>query len=198
LFQKEALEVSLLVTGIGMTLTALNLGSLFAKQRFDLAINAGIAGAYPASGLAIGEVVQVTSERFADLGVEEADGRFVDVHELGLVDANASPFTNGELVNPAMGFDFLPKANGLTVNKVHGFQPSIDAVLKQYPSDVESMEGAAFFLACLMAGQPFLEIRSISNLVEARNRKAWDLPKAIQQLNNVLIEMVGTMAGSAG
>ncbi|MBK8564227.1 MAG: hypothetical protein IPN76_13040 [Saprospiraceae bacterium] len=86
----------------------------------------------------------------------------------------------------------------MTVNKVHGFQPSIDAVLKQYPSDVESMEGAAFFLACLMAGQPFLEIRSISNLVEARNREAWDLPKAIQQLNNVLIEMVGTMAGSAG
>ncbi|MBK8564226.1 MAG: hypothetical protein IPN76_13035 [Saprospiraceae bacterium] len=113
LFQKEELEVSLLVTGIGMTLTALNLGSLFAKQRFDLAINAGIAGAYPASGLAIGEVVQVTSERFADLGVEEADGRFVDVHELGLVDANASPFTNGELVNPTMGFDFLPKSKWL-------------------------------------------------------------------------------------
>jgi futalosine hydrolase len=195
LFQKEELEVTILVTGIGMTLTALNLGTLFAKQRFDLAINAGIAGAYSTSNLSIGNVVNVVSERFADLGVEEADGHFTDVHELGLVDANAAPFTNGELLNSSAGFDFLPKAKGLTVNKVHGYQPSIEAILKKYPADVESMENAAFFLACLMAGQPFLEIRSISNFVETRNRDAWNLPLAIKNLNDVLIEMVGTMDG---
>jgi futalosine hydrolase len=195
LFQKEELEVTMLVTGVGMTLTALNLGSLFAKQRFDLAINAGIAGAYSTSNLSIGEVVNVVSERFADLGVEEADGRFTDVHELGLLDANAAPFTNGELLNPSAGFDFLPKAKGLTVNKVHGYQPSIDAILGKYQADVESMETAAFFLACLMATQPFLAIRSISNFVETRNRDAWDLPLAIKNLNDVLIDMVGAMDG---
>jgi futalosine hydrolase len=193
LFQKEELEIKLLVTGVGMTMTAFNLGGLFAKQRFDLVINAGIAGAFNRS-LNIGDVVNVTSERFADLGVEEADGRFTDIHELGLVDANATPFTEGELKNPNVaGFDFLPKAKGLTVNKVHGFQPSIDALRSKYEADVESMEGAAFFLACLLAGQPFLQIRSISNYVETRNRAAWDLPKAITNLNKVLIEMVGTM-----
>jgi futalosine hydrolase len=192
-FQKEALEVTLLTTGVGMALTAFNLGGLFAKQRFDLAINAGIAGAYQTSKLAIGDVVNVTSERFADLGVEEADGRFTDVHELGLLDGNAPPFAEGELLNPAAGYDFLPKAKGLTVNKVHGHQPSIDAVLLKYPADVESMEGAAFHLACLMAGQPFLQIRSISNHVETRNRDAWDLPKAIENLNQVLVEMVGEL-----
>lgn len=192
-FQKEELEVTLLVTGVGMTLTAFNLGGLFARQRFDLVVNAGIAGAFTRS-LNIGDVVNVTSERFADLGVEEADGRFTDVHELGLVDANADPFTYGELLNPsAAGFDFLPKCKGLTVNKVHGFQPSIDAIVKKYEADVESMEGAAFFLACLLAGTPFLQIRSISNYVETRNRAAWDLPKAIKNLNDVLIEMVKTM-----
>jgi futalosine hydrolase len=199
-FQKEELEIKLLVTGVGITMTAFNLGSLFAKQRFDLAINAGIAGAFspPAAGrpsLKIGDVVNVTSERFADLGVEEADGRFTDVHELGLLDANAPPFAEGELLNPDAGFDFLPKAKGLTVNKVHGFQPSIDALRSKYEADVESMEGAAFFLACLLVGQPFLQIRSISNYVETRNREAWDLPKAITNLNEVLIEMVGTMVG---
>ncbi len=199
LFQKEELEIKLLVTGVGMTLTAFNLGGLFAKQRFDLVINAGIAGAFspPEAGrptLKIGDVVNVTSERFADLGVEEADGRFTDIHELGLVDANATPLIEGELLNPnAAGFDFLPKAKGLTINKVHGYQPSIDALRSKYGADVESMEGAAFFLACMMAGQPFLQIRSISNYVETRNRAAWDLPKAITNLNNVLIEIVGTM-----
>lgn len=177
-----------------MTLTAFNLGGLFARQRFDLVVNAGIAGAFKDRNLNIGDVVNVTSERFADLGVEEADGRFTDVHELGLLDANAPPFTDGELLNPsAAGFDFLPKCKGLTVNKVHGFQPSIDAVSKQYSADVESMEGAAFFLACLLAGASFLQIRSISNFVETRNRAAWDLPVAIKNLNDVLVEMVKTM-----
>lgn len=192
-FQKEELEVQLLVTGVGMTLTAFNLGGLFAKQRFDLAVNVGIAGALNRS-LNIGDVVNITAERFADLGVEEADGRFTDVHELGLVDANASPFAGGELLNSDAGFDFLPKAKGLTVNKVHGYQPSIDALRSKYEADVESMEGAAFFLACLLAGQPFLQIRSISNFVEPRNRDAWDLPKAITNLNEVLIEMLKTFS----
>ncbi len=193
-FQKEELEVKLLVAGVGMTLTAFNLGGLFAKQRFDLVVNAGIAGAFNRS-LKIGNVVNVTSERFADLGVEEADGRFTDVHEMRLVDANAGPFTEGELLNPNADFDFLPKAKGLTVNKVHGYEPSIDALRSKYEADVESMEGAAFFMACLLAGQPFLQIRSISNYVETRNREAWDLPLAIKNLNEVLVELVTTLGG---
>lgn len=193
-FQKESLSVKLLVTGVGMTMTALNLGGLFAKERFDLAVNAGIAGAYNRS-LSIGDVLNVTTERFADLGVEEADGRFTDIHELGLVGTDAAPFSNGTLLNPAAGFDFLPKAKGLTVNKVHGYQPSIDALRSKFDADVESMEGAAFFLACLMVGQPFLQIRSISNYVETRNREAWDLPKAILNLNEVLVELITTLGG---
>lgn len=198
LYQKEELEITLLETGVGMVLTAFNLGGLFTKQRFDLAINAGIAGAFPAAGLAIGDVVNVVSERFADFGVEEADGRFTDIHELGLVDGNAAPFTNGELLNPAAGFDFLPTAKGLTINKVHGYPPSIAAILSKYPADVESMEGASFFLACLLAGQPFMQLRAISNFVEKRNRETWDLPKSIKNLNEVLIELVGTVDGRGG
>jgi len=193
-FQKEELEVTLLVAGVGMTLTAFNLGGLFAQQRFDLAINAGIAGAFFPSKLNIGDVVNVIAERFADLGVEEADGRFTDVHELGLVDANASPFVGGELLNSSAGFDFLTKAKGLTVNTVHGFQSNIDALRSKYDADVETMEGAAFFLACLLARQPFLQIRSISNFVETRNRAAWDLPLAIKNLNVVLVEMLRAMS----
>ena len=55
------------------------------------------------------------------------------------------------------------------------------------------MEGAAFFLACLLSEVPFLEIRSISNFVEPRNREAWDLPLAIDNLNVALIELIKTL-----
>lgn len=191
-FTKNELEVYLTITGIGMAITAYNLGWVFAISDFDLAINAGIAGAFDKK-MKLGEVVHVVRERFGDLGVEEADGTFTSIHELNLIEAYEPPFRNGELLNPsAMAFDFLPKCSGLTVNKVHGSAGSILAIRQKYPADVESMEGAAFFYACLTAKQPFLEIRAISNYVEPRNREAWNLPLAIDNLNFVLIELLDT------
>ena len=59
--------------------------------------------------LKIGDVVNVVSERFADLGVENADGTFTDVHELGLINSNDTPFQDGVLYNPnAVEQQFLP------------------------------------------------------------------------------------------
>lgn len=190
IFQKEKLVVHLLITGVGIPLTALSLGSYYSKNKPDFVINAGIAGALNLN-LKIGEVVNVVSECFGDLGVEEADGTFTNVHELGLINPNEFPFENGILHNPkAVEYQFLPTANGLTVNKVHGSDSSINALKSKYSADVESMEGAAFFLACLMAKIDFIEIRAISNFVEPRNKENWNIPLSIENLNTVLIEMV--------
>jgi futalosine hydrolase len=195
-YQRGPTEVSVLITGVGLPLMAYAMGRVLGAKEFGLAINAGIAGAFQPHW-EIGQVVQVVSERFADLGVQEADGRFTDVHELELIGPEQSPFTQGRLLNPrAEGASFLPQAHGLSVNKVHGYPPDIAAIRQKYPdADVESMEGAAFFYACLLENIPFLEIRAISNRVEARNRANWDLPLAIGRLNEVLVEMVGAVGG---
>lgn len=184
-----SLEVHTLLTGVGTTATAFALGHTFAKSKFDLAIQAGVGGAFDHS-VEKGTVFHVVSEQFGDLGVENDNGSFTDVFELGLVQPNAPPFAEGKLLNPTADHAFLPSANGLTVSKVHGTQDSIAAIRAKYHADVESMEGAAFFYACLLAGQPFLELRAISNHVEPRNRENWDLPKAINALNRTLIEML--------
>lgn len=190
LFEKDELLVHVLITGVGIPLTALNLGSYFGKNEPALAINAGIAGALNLN-LKVGDVVNVVSERFGDLGVEEADGSFTSVHEMGLINPNEVPFQNGVLNNPkAVEQQFLPPTNGLTVNKVHGADSSINSIKSKYNADIESMEGAAFFLACLMTKVDFMEIRAISNFVEPRNKENWDIPLAIENLNDVLIEMV--------
>ena len=95
-FVKGELEIYLLVTGVGLPLTAFSLGKMLSKERFDLAIQVGIAGAFNRQ-LKIGTVVQVVSERFGDLGVEEADGSFTDVHKMELIGKDDPPFKNGEL-----------------------------------------------------------------------------------------------------
>ena len=189
-FKRDEMDVSILVTGVGMVNTAFALGHVLANHKFNLVINAGIAGAFDPA-IKVGEVVQVVSEQFGDLGVEEKDGQFTDVFEMGLINSDQLPFKNGLLVNEAStAFNFLPLARGLTVNKVHGTATSIAAILKKYNADVETMEGAAFFYACLQAKMPFLQIRSISNHVEPRNRGKWDLPLAIKNVNEVLINIM--------
>jgi futalosine hydrolase len=194
-YQRGEIQIALLITGVGLPMAAYALGKVVGADDWDLAINAGIGGsldpAFPP-----GTVVQVVSERFADLGVEEADGKFTDVHELGLVQAGQPPFEqDGRMVNSgAAEFDFLPKAHGISVNRVHGYEPSIEALRQKYPdAQVESMEGAAFFYACALERVPYLQIRSISNWVEKRDRSRWQVAPALEQLNSTLIELVQSL-----
>ncbi|GJM31973.1 MAG: futalosine hydrolase [Saprospiraceae bacterium] len=189
-YRKGKLEIHLLITGVGQALTAFSMGKVLAQTPYDLCINMGIAGAFNRK-LEIGQVVQVSSERFADLGVEEADGSFTDIHSMNLIPPNQAPFQDSQLLNNEIqGSGFLPLAKGISVNKVHGYPASIDKVVEKFNPDIESMEGAAFFYACLVENVPFMEIRSISNYVEARNRDNWNIPLAIDQLNEVIQAMV--------
>jgi futalosine hydrolase len=190
-YQKEELQVFTLVAGVGMVATAFHLGRLLGAVEPTLVINVGIAGAIDPD-LKIGEVVHVTAEQFGDLGVEEANGNFLDMFDLGLIDGHQPPFINGLLYNPeAEKFDFLKKVKGITVQKVHGEAKSIEQMRQKYPNaQIESMEGAAFFYACLYSKVNFLQIRSISNFVEPRNRENWNLPLAIENLNKVLIQIL--------
>lgn len=194
-YQLGNARIDLLLTGVGIPLSAYSFGKVFAKQSYDLALQAGIAGALDRK-LQIGEVVQVISETFGDLGVEEADGSFTSAIELGLIDRNQPPFQQGKLTasGSPVGTAFLKQVTGTTVNRVHGNPASIEAFRERSDAQIESMEGACFAYACLLEQQPFLQVRSISNYVERRNREAWDLPLAIGNLNKVIIDMIQILA----
>jgi futalosine hydrolase len=182
-------NITILITGVGLTQTAYHLGAVLARQSFDWVVNAGIAGAIKRD-LAIGEVVEVSSECFGDTGAETATGSFIDIHEMGLIPPDVPPFLGGELISPYAGAAGLPLVKGLSVNKVHGYLPSITEMMIHYDADIETMEGAAFFYACLSAGQPFKQIRSLSNYVEPRDRSKWNIPLAVQAVNAKLIELL--------
>ena len=190
LYTNGDIKVRVLITGVGLTLTAFQLGLYLAKESPSLLINAGVAGALN-TNLKLGDVVQVVSEQFGDLGAEAADGQFLNIHELKLIDPDEAPFQEGRLINEVgQKFDFLPKAKGVTVNTVHGYESSIQQFKHRIKADVETMEGAAVFLACLQTETSFLAIRAISNFVEPRNRDHWELGLAIKNLNAVLRQVI--------
>ena len=181
-------EVEVLVTGVGMVATAARCARALARDRFDVAFNFGVCGTFDRS-LALGTVVHITSDRLAELGVEDAD-KFLTLQELGLVQEseliNASP-----PVNPVL--TALPSVRGITVNTAHGDERSIAAVLARCNPQVESMEGAAFAYACLISDVPYAQVRAISNVVERRNRDAWRLDLAIRHLNEAAIRILASV-----
>jgi futalosine hydrolase len=185
--------VDIVITGVGMHKMSYSIGSAFATSKPDLCVNAGIAGAFPGKA-EIGEVVHVISEVIVDLGAEDADGSFIALKDLVLDD---NPDHDQNLVNQDAGqYQFLRAVRGITANTAHGYQPSIDALIKRYDPEVESMEGGAFFYCCLKAKVPFIEIRAISNIVTARDRDTWDIPSAVNQLSVELQTICQFFAGT--
>lgn len=180
--QGHTLDV--LVTGVGMVATAVHVARAIALTRYDLALNLGVCGAFDRS-LALGAVVHVTSDCIPELGVQDGPA-FVSAQDIGLVAPDAAPFVGGRLTNPAPPTSpvlaGLPCVSAITVNTVHGEDEAIAAMVARVAPQVESMEGAAFMYACLIAGVPFAQIRAVSNYVERRNRAAWQLGPAIEAL----------------
>ena len=182
-------SIYFLITGVGLVNTTYQLTKLISKYRPELVLNAGIAGSFDRS-IQLGSVFKITKQYFGDLGVEEADKSFTDLFELELVE-NTEPFKNKAIENTAVeAFDFLPNATCISVNKVHGNEESIELIRQKYQADLEVMEGAAVAYVCTLEKLNYLELRSVSNFVENRNKDNWDIPLAIEQLNKTMIELL--------
>jgi len=188
----QAGAVDFLVHGIGQAFTTMHLSHIYNQNQYDLAIQAGICGSFNKS-LTPGAVCQVSSECFSDLGAEDRD-EFLDIFDLQLMKRNEQPFFDGFLLNTnrfeSHFLQSIQRVKGITVNTVHGNTSSIENIKKRLQPDVESMEGAAFFLTSLYAGIPFIEIRVVSNFVSPRDRKAWKIKEAIQMLELTITDLI--------
>jgi len=169
-------DFDVLITGVGMTATAYAMGKHL-SENYKLVLNLGIAGTFdPAIPLAT--VVNVITDEFAELGAENNDD-FLSIDQLGFGKAKYSARNN--LLHSDV--EKLPKVQGITVNRVHGSKDSITRIIERCNPGIESMEGAAVLYCCEKEGLPCLQVRSISNYVEPRNRERWQIGAAIKSLN---------------
>lgn len=179
-------QINILITGAGAIPFLYNLSKYFhSSEKHELIILAGIAGTFRID-LPNGTLVEVAEEIWADTGAEDKDGSFLSMFRLGLWDANEMPFKNGILSHTKPYFPDLQQIRSVTVNTVSGTQERIDSLLALYSPDIENMEGAALYYFAGREGIPCTQIRAISNLVEPRNREAWEIGIAIKNLNEYL------------
>lgn len=171
--QKPAFDV--LITGVGMTATAFSLGQ-FLHHHYKQILNVGIAGSFN-SGIAIGSIVNVVEDTFAELGAQNKES-FLPIEDLGFG-------KSAYLGNKISG---LKHVKGITVNSVHGNEESIRNIKNRLNPEVESMEGASVFFCAEKFKTPAIQVRSISNYVEPRNTLNWNIQLAITNLNSWLID----------
>jgi futalosine hydrolase len=182
-------EIDVLITGIGTTFTTFHLTTTLQQHCYQLVLNVGIAGSFT-TDLKIGEVVNVVSEEFADLGIEERM-QFLTLFESGFMEGNEFPFENGLLkATPSNGLMNISKVRGITTNKSHGKNSSISAIKEKFSAHIESMEGAAVFYVCNWYGVPCYEIRAVSNYVAPRELAHWNIPLALENLKHTVLEVL--------
>lgn len=193
-YQKENVQVVVLITGVGMVATTYTLTRALSTVKYDLVLQAGIAGTFN-KARQLGDVVFITTDQWGDLGAEDHD-KYLDIFGVGLIDADSYPFSGGKLNNPLSDIHsgiMLPQVSALTVNMVSGNERTITRLQEVYQCDIESMEGAAFHYVCLMEQVPFAQVRSISNYIEPRDRSKWQIGLAVKNLNNWLTDFLARL-----
>ena len=191
-------HIDVLIPGVGMTYTAYWLGKTLNNKLYDAAINLGLAGTF-VNDIKIGQVVNVHSDRIAELGAEDGE-KFLSLIDMDLIEDEDFSLQNGEMINSIpLENEFtktLKKVSAITVNTTHGEENSIENIKKLFNPQIETMEGAAFFYACLLEGIPCLQLRAVSNKVERRNKENWDIKLAVKNLTDASLTLLNNLSES--
>ncbi|QJQ05777.1 purine phosphorylase [Undibacterium piscinae] len=181
LFHDDA--VNCIVSGVGLTATAVATLRAIQQDRPDVLILAGVAGMYPHAPFKIGDVLLVESEVEGDLGFFTPEG-FVHMAHLPL----DMEFERRHTLHcPHLPADApFPLARSASLNAA--MAPFIDSS----ELDIENMEGAAFFHVCQQENQRFLELRAVSNLVKIGDDQ-WDMQGSVRAMTDGLHQLIGLL-----
>ena len=187
--------------GIGKANAASAATSLIERYRPELIIITGCGGAYPGSGLSVGDLAVASDEIFGDEGVLTPAG-WMDMKQIGLALFseeerswyNSIPLARHEAQKAMKLADShglkLTRGRFVTVSSCSGTKIRGQELARRYQAVCENMEGAAIALTALRYGIPCLEIRGISNLVEDRDMSRWDISRAVEAAQRFVIKVV--------
>jgi len=162
-------------------------------------VSFGICGAYPGSGLAMGDIVMAEKEVYADTGLILVDGfHGVDAIGIELLKKGGRKFYNefpldvGFRKRTLKVIDNVSTGVFATVNATSGTMKRAKEIRLRSGAICENMEGAAVAHVCAGYGVPVLELRGISNILPGR--KGWDKEGAAENCQKALIKLLGSFA----
>jgi futalosine hydrolase len=198
------LPVVVCAGGVGKVNAAAATAVMIERYQPQLVINTGCAGAYMGSGYSVGTLVGAREEVLADDGVIIAEGwkdlSFMKLPSVQLGEVchhNVLPLsplalTTAEQLGDRFGIA-LEWARFASVSTCSGTRRSGAELSERWGAAVESMEGAAVVQVCLRCGVDCLEIRGISNMVDERDLKTWDIPRAVAAAQRFVLHYLEEM-----
>ncbi|MDH3454491.1 MAG: futalosine hydrolase, partial [Desulfuromonadales bacterium] len=202
-------DICLAHSGIGKASAAATAITLLSDSSPQALWLFGCGGAYPGSGLTLGDLALANAEIFGDEGVA-AVGGFADLAAMRLpmrqdskafynswpVDQNlhdwAQPYLAGHAERAGR---VLGSGPFVTVSTCTGTAAQARKIEKRTGGICENMEGAAVALACQQLSVPLLEVRGISNLVEDRDTSRWDLPLGMTAAQQAIMALLQAWPG---
>ena len=180
-------DVAIVRTGVG-PVNAAHAVTLFLAQAGARAIVVcGVGGAYPSSGLHVGDVVCAASECYGDLGATSPSG-FLDMKALGFPVVEApTPLFNDI---PMQVFPVARRVPFVTVSSCTGTDGAAREIETRTAGAVESMEGAAIAHVAYLHGVPVGEVRGISNIVTNRDTTTWRLKEAAAAAQEAVLSWI--------
>lgn len=188
------------ISGMGKTNAAHTVTLLIEKFSPSCILNFGIGGAYPSSGLKVGDIAVAEKEVYADEGVLLKDGlHSLEVTGIPLLKARGRCYFNEFPVDKRLS-RLAVKASAtvahcrsgvfLTVSACTGTRKRAGELVRRFSPLCENMEGAAIAHICRLYGIPFVEIRGISNIVENRNKEKWDIKLAAENCQKTVLHFL--------
>ncbi len=171
------------LTGVGIPVALAQTLLIAGRERPARILNIGIAGAYPGSGLAVGDIVLGTSEVYGDVGFELPE-------EPGFRHVRESPW--GAPYQEPMTLTVFPEfagaatGRGCTVNACTGTEATGRLRERLFQAAFETMEGAAVAQAGHILAIPVCEVRAISNIASHRDMRPENIQRAIESLRAYL------------
>ncbi len=166
------------ICGVGKTNASH--GTTLLLERFgpEHVYSIGVAGAYPGSGLQIGDVAVAENEFYGDEGLLTESGfHTMDALGMTLVSVSGNEYYNKfPLVVTETFKDSKSQGNFVTVSTCTGTRSRAIELEMRFNAICENMEGAAIAHICALNNIPFTEIRGISNVIGTR--EACPLEKA--------------------
>jgi futalosine hydrolase len=190
-------DIVYIVSGMGKVNAAHAATVLLERFSPRLVILFGVGGAYPSSGLKVGDVVAAEKEIYGDEGVLTPQGfRETDFIGIPLLEKGGKRYFNEfPLLPPPLslgaGRGAEVRFGGfVTVSTCTGARDRAEELEKRLGAICENMEGAAVAQICAMYDTKLIEIRGISNIVEDRDRRKWDLGLASARSQELVMELL--------
>lgn len=159
-----------LVCGVGKTGAAAATAARLAQGGVSAVVSFGIAGAYPAGGLGIGDVVVATEVAVLDEGLETGESFLPFSSPIGRpgmpVPAAMWAASDADLLDRLLSGpqpSFRVEAGRIATVSVCAGTSRLAEERGRSGAVAEGMEGAAAAWAARACGVPFVEIRGISN-----------------------------------